>query len=174
MWSTSVNSSCRIENFAQIISEGATAAAAGNGYSIVLKQDGSVWKTTQDSKGRFTFSGESTDSSHFSMIPGAIAVAAGGHHSMVLKHDGSVWTTGDNKHGQLGRSSTRIKDGFVKVISSGARAIAAGKSHSMTLKHDGSVWVTGYNEYGQLGDGSAHPQNSFIQVTNHHHNHHTP
>ena len=92
------------KDFAKVIISGATAIAAGNYHSIVLKQDDSVWVTGQNSKGQLG-DGTRDDKYKFTfakVIYGAKAVAAGGYHTLVLTHEGQVWATGSNEHGQLG------------------------------------------------------------------------
>ena len=86
MWSTPITLyGGQSVYFAQVIPTGATAVAAGNGYSMVLRQDGSVWGMgrnaygqlgdgTKDRKGMFSF---------VQVITDAKDVVAGGSHSMV-------------------------------------------------------------------------------------------
>ena len=140
----------------------------GSGHSLVLKDDGSVWAT-----GDNTFGQLGIDSNNKKMVTkfikvisdGATAVAAGGKHSMVLKKDGSVWATGRNNYGQLGNGSNIDVHSFVQVILNYAKSVATGAEHSLVLMRDGRVWVAGCNIYGQLGDGSTTPKNRFVQVT---------
>ena len=60
MWSTGVDSAtdqnAHAEGFVRVISDGAKAAAAGNYYSIVLRQDGTVVATGKRSKDQYQFS----------------------------------------------------------------------------------------------------------------------
>ena len=158
------------KSFVQVISKGAMAAAAGDCFSIVLKQDGSVWATGEQSGEQLSFtSGTTITRREFSLvelISGAEAVSAGGYHSMVLTHEGHVWVTGWNKYGQLGNGLT-TREGYTRffsAISSGAQAVAAGDLHSIVLKQDGSVWAAGRNYNGQLGDGSRTDKSHFVKV----------
>ena len=170
VWSTGVHSDGLGKSFVQVIPRGATAAAAGNYYSIVLNQDGSVMITGKTSKGQLFFLDPmATRRRTFSvvkMIPDAKAVAAGGYHSMILTRRGRVWAAGWNKYGQLGDGSTSDKTRFIQVISSGVKtsAMAAGDTHSVVVKADGSVSATGGNYNGQLGDGSKIHNSNFVSV----------
>ena len=151
----------------QVIPSGATAAAAGNSYSIVVKHDGTVWTTGTSSNGEVSFFGGSTISSRFSVvtkIPGAKAVSAGSYHSMVLTQEGQIWTMGWNKYGQLGDGSTEDQSTFIAVIDSNAKAMSAGDIHSVVVKQDGSVWATGSNKYGQFGDENFKITKAFIKL----------
>ena len=130
-------------HFTRVLSRGATAAAAGSDYSIVISQDGSVSTTSTNSEGQIsdwdltasmrTFSGISHWDVTASMrtfsvvqkIPQAKAVAAGSYHSLVLTQQGHVWATGANKYGQLGAGSKADKTTFARVMQHGV-AIAAG------------------------------------------------
>ena len=172
VWSTGISSDVQIQRFVQVIPSGATTAAAGSGNSIVVKQDGSVWTTGKNSKGKFAFyDGSTTSRRTFSVVKtvrDAKAVAAGKYHSMVLTRQGRVWATGWNKYGQLGDGSTNDKTKYIRVVSIGEKAIvvavAAGHIHSIVLKQDGSVWAAGRNYNGQLGDGSRSDRKSFVNV----------
>ena len=162
---TDSRKSITISNFVKVMCGDAKAVAAGDGHSMVLEQDGSVWSTGMNKRGQLG-DGSNTDRHVFvqAISSYAKAVAAGAEHSLVVMRDGSVCATGYNLHGQLGDGSTTDRNRFFQVISGGAEAVAAGSGHSMMLKQDGSVWGTGENEYGQLGDGSVCPKSSFIQV----------
>ena len=114
-------------NFLKVLSGDVRAVAVGDGHSMVLKQDGSVWTTGWNIHGQLG-DGSKTDRDHFvQVILGyAKAVAAGGKHSLVVMQDGSVWATGFNLHGQLGDGSKTGKSQFLQVISNGVEAVAAG------------------------------------------------
>ena len=173
VWSTAITSGglrlARDEvskHFGQVIPSGATAADASIGFSLVLKQDSSVWVMGRNYHGQL---GDGTKVRKGSfvpvdVIPGAKAVAAGGYHSMVLTQGGCVWTTGWNEYGQLGYGSQPYSTRFRRAIYSGVKAIAAGDLHSMALMRVGSVWAVGRNDNGQLGDGSKADKSSFVKV----------
>ena len=80
------------------ISSGAISIAAGVVYSLVLKEDDSVWMTGKkiglsDKPPRKAFVFEQ-------VIEGAQDVAAGSGHSIVLSRQGSVWAMGQNRFNQ--------------------------------------------------------------------------
>ena len=101
VWSTliplkGVDSKGASKHFEPAILNGAVTASGGNGFSIVLKQGGSVWGAGRNNVGQL---GDGTRnrklSFHFvQMVPGAHAVAAGGYHTMVLTPEGHIWATG--------------------------------------------------------------------------------
>ena len=101
--SASISGSTYRSSFVQVMFSGTKAMAAGDVYSIVLKQDGSVWATGSNNHGQLG-DGSTTDRKVFvQVIPSGVeAVAACGYQSLVLKRGGSVWATGWNRYGQLG------------------------------------------------------------------------
>ncbi|RKH49818.1 RCC1 domain-containing protein, partial [Corallococcus llansteffanensis] len=132
--------------------------AAGSGFSVVLKSDGTVWAWGINNLGQL---GDGTTTSRLvpAQVPGLSGVAAlsaGLTHSMVLKWDGTVWSWGNNFAGQLGDGTMTRRLAPVQVPGlSGVIALTAGPSHTVVLKSDGTVWSWGYNGEGQLGDGTT-------------------
>ena len=144
---------------------GVDRMSLGEGHSLIVKSDGSVWAAGGNHFGQLGTGLRTKFRPHFVEVlsTGAKAVAAGSEYSMVLGQDGSVWATGRNQHGQLGDGSVNDRFSFVWVISSG-KALAAGSKHSLVVKEDGSVWAAGCNMHGQLGDGSKVDKMIFAQV----------
>ena len=144
------------------------AIAAGQGQSIALKSDGSVWAWGDNSAGQLG-NGTTTSSQtpvQVSDIGSATAVAAGDDHSVALESDGSVWAWGDNAAGQLGNGTTTSSSTPVQVNGlQSVSAIAAGGNHTVAVKSDGTVWAWGGNSDGQLGDGTTINSSSPVQVT---------
>ena len=170
VWSSGVDADGRSTNlkFVRIIPNGATAAAIGNYFCIVLTGDSFLWIAGTTMKGHqfFFLDLGQTDRKAFSIvhsIPGAKTVAAGGFHGMALTHEGNVWGIGWNKYGQLGEGLADDRGKFSKICS-GVKAIAAGEIHSIVMKQDASVWATGRNYNGQLGDGSRTDRKMFVKV----------
>ena len=123
------------------------AVAAGAGFSLALKSDGTVWAWGTNSCGELGNGGN-----HYSTVPvlvsnltGVVAIAAWGMNgdfgggrppwhvgqSVALKGDGTVWDWG------CGRSNVPA------VVSnlSGVVAVAIGEYGSLALKGDGTVWT---------------------------------
>ncbi len=140
----------------QMLPSGVQAVAAGAGFSLILKTDGSLWATGFNSYGQL---GDGTTTNRYALVPilssGVQAIAAGSGHSLILKTDGSLWAMGYNGYGQLGDGTRIDRHTPVPVLSEGVRAIAAGNYHSLVLKTDGSLWGMGNNGSGQLADGTT-------------------
>ena len=139
----------------------------GDGHSMALKSDGSVFGWGNNTSGEV---GNGTASSTVDVLvptavvglgagSGVVAIAAGASHSMALKSDGTVLTWGNNNSGQLGNGTTTDSPTPVTVsglgAGSGVIAISAGSAFSVVLKSDGTVLTWGNNASGQLGNNSA-------------------
>jgi alpha-tubulin suppressor-like RCC1 family protein len=135
----------------QVISSNVVAIAAGWGYSLFLKTDGSVWATGYIDNGLLG----QTNRLEQIVSSNVVAIAAGEGHSLFLKSDGSLWGSGFNFYGQLGDGTMNSTTNLEQIVSSNVVAISAGYSHSLFVKSDGSLWAMGWNDFGQLGDGFA-------------------
>lgn len=137
----------------------ASAIAAGNMHSLVLRADRTVWAFGSNNLGQL---GLPTDSYSSLPVPrqiaelsGVTAIAAGAVHSLALRADGSVSGWGEDT-GQLGppMSTDPPLAQSVPAVVAGlptSRTIAAGGSHSLAWRDDGSLWAFGNNFFGQLG-----------------------
>ena len=137
--------------------KGKPMISAGDGFSLALKSNGSVWAWGDNYYGKLGI-GSVEDSCMPVKVPtlsDIVSVSAGGHHSLALKSDGSVWAWGENFRGQLGIGSA--EDSYIPVqvsTLSDIVSVSAGNNYSLALKSDGSVWVWGDNSRDQLGIGS--------------------
>jgi len=137
---------------------GAKSISSGYSYSLILKEDGSLWAFGDNERGQL---GDGTFISRTMptmVIPnGVVSVKAGLWHSLVLKEDGSVWGFGFNEYGQLGIGSTEDQPDPVMIFPAGIKFISAGRSQSHFIKTDGSLWTAGRRNLNFMGESNDDP-----------------
>mmetsp|Transcript_48784 Transcript_48784/g.136541 ORF Transcript_48784/g.136541 Transcript_48784/m.136541 type:complete len:287 (-) Transcript_48784:85-945(-) len=118
------------------------SVAAGDGHSVFLRTDGSVYACGLNSRGQL---GDNTVTSRRSPVfidEGVSNIAAGPSYTLLLKPDGSVYATGGNTFGQLGDGTTEDRRKLV-LVHTGVDRIWVGVTHSMFYLRNGGVFVTG-------------------------------
>ena len=153
---------------------GIIAAAAGDNFSVALRNDGTVWTVGLNSNGQLgngnttqqTKAVQVLNTAGTAALSNIVAIAAGGTHTMALDSSGNVWTWGNNSNGQLGLGTTTQETTAQQVTSiSGIGQIAAGASHSLAMPVQGAaVYAWGYNANGQLGNNTNTQENSPITM----------
>ncbi len=155
--------------------KGVKAVAAGDGHSLALKADGTVWAWGRNDHGQLG-DGTTTNRSQPVQVSGlaniaAISAGADGDHALALRGDGTVWAWGSNPSGRVGDGSTTDRLVPVQVKRAdgnaliGVKAVAAGRNHSLALVADGTVWAWGENGSGQAGSGDTTDQVNPQQVS---------
>ncbi len=146
--------------------QGVMSVAAGDLFSVALKNDGTVWAWGDNKYGELGNENSPNnsptpvqvrDSSGTGYMEDVVAIAGGGMYTLALKSDGTVWGWGENGYGVLGTdfSQTPFSTHPIQVTGlTDITAIATGYQHSMALKSDGTVWAWGFNLHGQLGDNT--------------------
>lgn len=167
-----------------------TAVAAGSGFNLVRRSDGSVWAWGYGSWGQLG-TGNYDDSPTPVRVAGSgttkaltnvADIDAGEVHAVARKTDGTVWAWGRADFGMLGDGPRSIQDfrsnrpvqvkvailtpsgSTILTPLSDITAISAGTSHSLALNSDGTVWAWGYNGDGQLGDSTYDNRDTAVQV----------
>jgi alpha-tubulin suppressor-like RCC1 family protein len=135
--------------------------AGGDGFSAVLRTDGTVFAWGDEELGSL---GNNVVSQSSQRVPQQVIgltritqIAVGQYHGIARRDDGTVYAWGPNTDGRLGLGSPGGIFGTPQQVPgvSNAVAVAAGLSHSMALLSDGSVRVWGANSAGQLGLGDV-------------------
>lgn len=151
----------------------ATAIAAGENHSCVVRDSGSVacWGGNQYGElgnGTTTYSSTPVE---VSGITDATAIAAGAYHSCVVRGSGSAACWGLNTNGQLGTgqfgSGTTYYSSTPVDVSgiTDATVIVTGEYHSCVVRDSGSVACWGAGTNGHLGNGSTSHSSSPVEVT---------
>lgn len=136
--------------------------SAGNNFSAILMNDGTVLTCGENAKGQLGV-GHTNKVVGLQQVKGltdVIDIVTGTNVLIALRSDGSVWACGDNSTGQL-CDNTYMKSPVAKPILSGdgitefsgATSIQAGMRTYFVGRNDGTFWAGGNGEYGQRGDG---------------------
>jgi alpha-tubulin suppressor-like RCC1 family protein len=170
---------------------GVKAIAAGESYTLVLLEDGTVEAWGEGSwgqlgngpvKGLEICPGEpdaegsrlcSKTPVQVNGLSGVAQIAAGHGDSLALLENGTVMSWGYNGAGQLGNATTEGPEWCVNGVScsgvpvsvsglSGVTQVSAGDLHCLALLGDGTVMAWGNGESGHLGDGTT--ENSDVPV----------
>jgi alpha-tubulin suppressor-like RCC1 family protein len=157
-----------------------TAVAAGSGWSLALKSDGTVWAWGNNNWGALGIGTSGTNGSsefyrtspvqvhgenNIGFLSNIIAIAAGETHSLALDTNGNVWAWGTKTFGELGNNSSGGYGSYVtspvKVHGLGnsgslsnITAISAGYYFSLALDSGGQVWAWGFGSNRSLGQGT--------------------
>lgn len=146
----------------------AATVAAGDGHTLILRADGTVWAVGRNDDGQLGVGTTTTLNSvaPVSSLSGIKAIAAAGSHSLALKNDGTVWAWGRNALGELGDSTQTGRTTPVQVSGlTNIVAIAAGYYHNLAIKDDGTLWAWGFNDEGQVGDGTVDTRTVPVQLS---------
>ena len=165
---------------------GITAIAAGSGFSLALKNDGTVWAIGNNSNGQFG-NGVSGNTGNVPVqvhgpldsgfLTGITAIATvGGNTAFALKNDGTVWAWGAGNSGILGNGTSGVISNVPVQVHgplnvgflTGVTAIGGGPGavSLLAVKNDGTVWAWGYNaSNGYLATGSQNPTFSSVPLT---------
>ena len=148
--------------------DGCKAVCAGVAFSMVLKEDGSVWTAGLNEYGQL---GDGTKESRtrlkqvLTKDKNVIALAAGHGHSMALRFDGIALMTGLNANGQLGDGTKKNRKSFQEVKArKNIVAIAAGYHHSLLLNKGGVVYFAGSGTHGQAGKKNTNQVSKFTNI----------
>jgi hypothetical protein len=143
---------------------GVSAAAAGQGYTLALKSDGTLWAWGANGFGQLgigTTTNSATPQQVIFTFPAGVtitAISAGAIHSLAVDSTGAIWAWGYGGFGALGNNSTSNSSVPVQVAipaNTTFSAVAAGQTSSLALTSLGALYAWGSGSSGQLGLGAT-------------------
>jgi alpha-tubulin suppressor-like RCC1 family protein len=145
-------------------------AAAGNDFTLAVKQDGSLYAWGNNKFGQL---GDNTRANRRAPMPVFSGIyvdwktiAAGYSHSAGIRTDGTLWLWGSNSYGELGLGNISSQSKPIQVMSSYSdwSDVVCGNNYTLALKSDGSIWGWGKNVWGVYGNTTYNTVSSPIQV----------
>jgi alpha-tubulin suppressor-like RCC1 family protein len=150
---------------------GIVDVAAGNGFGVALKSDGTVYAWGSNNRGQL---GDRTQNSSNTpvqvrapggplagVLTGVKSIAAGVDFAVAVMQDGTVLAWGDNTFGTLGSNTTvAIETRPVQVVSpdgasflTNVKSASVGEDYVIVQRSDNTLWAWGSAIDGQLGNG---------------------
>jgi len=136
------------------------AISAGNGYTIALKKDGTVWAWGLNYDGQLG-DGTRDDRSVPVVVKGLTNVMAIKDAALAIKDDGTVWSwrpglLGVDESNESNTALFHTINGIPFQVQnlSNVRDIDTNIFHTVFVKEDGTVLNWGYSGLGTLGDGT--------------------
>lgn len=141
------------------------AASAGGNFSMILKNDNSLWACGQNEFGQLGITDPFGGMAPVKVMDNVKSVSAGQLQTLIVKLDGGLWVCGYNGDGVLGtgQREERIFEP-VKVADDVRYAATTSGNHSAIIKNDGSLWTCGRNQNAALGDGTQTDRQTFVKV----------
>jgi alpha-tubulin suppressor-like RCC1 family protein len=144
-----------------------TSFAAGQGFAIAARADGTVFTWGDNSRGMLG-NGSLTNSTSPQEVPGLAGiqqVAAANQTAYALSYSGQVYSWGGNQNGQLGNGlpADQAHPGAVVGLTSVSQ-IAALNDTAYALREDGTVWAWGSGTHGAVGDDSQNSRFAPVKV----------
>ena len=131
------------------------AVAGGEGHTIALKSDGTVWTWGWNNYGQLGNGTKGTNEYipiQVNELSNVTAIAASWYWSFALKSDGTLWGWGYNAWGQLGDGTRNDRSSPIQSGGGLSDIIAiASSDFTLVLRKDGTVWGWGSNN-GGLGN----------------------
>jgi alpha-tubulin suppressor-like RCC1 family protein len=130
--------------------------AAGEGHTLILLVDGSVWAVGSNEAGQLGDGMQDNRNVPYIMhTPTTVQqIAAAGDFSVFLKRDGQVWAVGGNSYGQLGdgtKNNRSIAKAIISLQDDNARVATGSTGFTLVLKSERSIMAMGNNFHGHLG-----------------------
>jgi len=142
------------------------SASAGDGHSLAIRDDGSMWAWGNNSAGRLGLGNSVQRNVPYEVVTTGVSgsawttVSAFNTHSAALRDSGELYVWGTNTSGQLGLGDiimrgipTRLGSANSDGNNWAALSLGAAALHTTAARDSGSLWSWGSNTHGQLGKG---------------------
>ncbi len=143
--------------------------AAGDAFSVVLFEDGSIWTWGSNGFGQLG-DGSSVDHdvpTKVAELPSVQQFAVTDEAVIVRTAQGELWGWGRNDHGQLGDGTLVNHTLPIRLKrDQGSEMIACGSNHCVSLLENGQVIGWGQTDQGQLGFVDQTPSIHPVVVSN--------
>jgi len=133
------------------------SAAAGNGHTVAIREDGSLWAWGINTNGQLGIGSQENSAVPVQVGTNTnwVTISTGFGYTMAIRNDGSLWAWGRNDFGQLGDSTRTDRNIPVQIGTDTDWAnVVMGFYHTAALRDNGSLWAWGDNYRGQFGDGT--------------------
>ena len=151
----------------------------GNGFTTILKSDGTVWGVGNNANGQL---GDGTTETtgipvqaHIdedTILSNIIKISVGTDHVVALTKEGKVYAWGANTYGQLGQNNTTSTSYAKAVLGTDGQSyltnivdISTGAFGSVALDKNGYVYVWGNGTNGEMGNSTTTSSNLPIKTT---------
>lgn len=139
--------------------ENIVTAAPGNGFSVALQADGSVWTWGDESDGRLGRLLEIPPTTPGKLnLETIIDIGAGDDFAVALDYKGQLWEWGALSRGSAASTifNTDVNSSLpIRVPIDGVKSFSIGALHTLALLKDGTVFSWGDNTHYQLGMGTT-------------------
>lgn len=154
-----------LTNVASVSAGGGSAAV---GFTLVRKNDGTVWGWGNNDTGQLGIGTIGTSGTPQKVIglSDVADIQASSSHAVALDNSGNVWSWGINATtaGQLGDGTTTARYVPARVggialslpaLTGITKIKSTNTSHALAIASDHTLWAWGLNTSGELGDGTA-------------------
>jgi alpha-tubulin suppressor-like RCC1 family protein len=122
--------------------------AAGLNFSLVLREDGTVWAWGSNTHGEFgdgSVGGSRTAPGKVQGLSAVQSIKAGNYHGLALLANGTVAAWGSNEYGQCGLPASTQPIAIPTIVPgvNDVVAVGGGSLHSLAVRADGSLWYWG-------------------------------
>ncbi|MEC0183163.1 copper amine oxidase [Paenibacillus peoriae] len=144
-------------------------ARAGKGFTVVLKNDGTVWSFGKNlygqlgigTKGSGTLSGVPVKIQGLSRI---VAIDSSHSTSAALDEDNVLWVWGQGSSGSLGQGNDEDQTFPVPYPIEDVKSFSVGEERLYVVTNSGEVYGSGRNVQGKLGDGTTIKRNYPVSI----------